>query len=319
VVMSAYLDRPMIDAADYIFFKKDGTFDAERTQRMLSMRLSQVPEAVLPGFYGSLPDGSVHTFSRGGSDVTGSIVARASGSDLYENWTDVSGLLTCDPRIVDNPRPIDSISYTELRELAYMGASVLHESAIFPVKKANIPINIRNTNAPQDAGTLILPDADCQTDRSITGIAGRKHFSLIRLEKEQMNETVGFAVNALQVLARYGVLVEHVPTGIDILSIVVSTQQLEEHREEVLEELKQVTQAETIAVNDEMALLAVVGRGMIKRHGVVGRIFNSLGEAGVNVEMIDQGSGELNVIIGVADADFETSVTALYQEFFGEE
>lgn len=316
MVMSAYLGVPMVDAADCIRFRDDGTFDSERTQNMLSARLANLPRAVVPGFYGSLPDGSIRTFSRGGSDISGAIVARASNSDLYENWTDVSGMLTCDPRIIRNPKPIDTISYAELRELAYMGATVMHESAVFPVKKAGIPINIRNTNAPDEPGTMILPDTGDQPTRSITGIAGRKQFSIIQLVKEQMNETVGFAMRTLQVLARYGMSAEHVPSGIDILSVVVSTQQLAAHRSELIEDLQRVTQAESVTITDNIALLTVVGRGMINTLGAAGRIFTTLGNASVNVKMIDQGSGELNLIIGIDEADFETAITALYNEFF---
>lgn len=316
VVMSAYLGIPMIDAAECIFFKYDGTLDAEFTQVVLSVRLKHTQRAVIPGFYGSFADGRIHTFTRGGSDITGAIVARATCSDLYENWTDVSGLLTCDPKIVENPKPIDIISYAELRELAYMGATVMHESAIFPVKKANIPISIRNTNAPDEPGTMILPANQCHTQRSITGISGRKNVSSIQLVKEQMNETSDFTIRVLQVLACYGINTEHIPTGIDIISLIVPTKALNAHRDEVLSDLKKVTQAESITVDDEIALLTVVGRGMINTLGAAGRIFTTLGRAHVNVKMIDQGSGELNLIIGIAESDFEKAVSALYQEFF---
>lgn len=318
MVMAAYLGVPMIDAAECIFFKNDGTLDAEFTQVVLSVRLKNTPRAVIPGFYGSFADGRVHTFSRGGSDITGAIVARATCSDLYENWTDVSGLLTCDPKIIPNPKPIDMISYAELRELAYMGATVMHESAIFPVKKANIPISIRNTNAPDEPGTMILPSQLCHTERSITGISGRKNVSSIQLVKEQMNETSDFTIRVLQVLACYDIMMEHIPTGIDILTVIVPTEALNAHREEVLSDLKKVTQAESITVDDKIALLTVVGRGMINSLGMAGRIFTTLGKANVNVKMIDQGSGELNLIIGIAEDDFENAVAALYREFFGE-
>lgn len=316
IVMAAYLGVPMIDAAECIFFRTDGTLDEEFTQVVLSVRLKNTPRAVIPGFYGSFADGRVHTFSRGGSDITGAIVARATHSDLYENWTDVSGLLTCDPKIVENPMPIDTISYAELRELAYMGATVMHESAIFPVKKDRIPINIRNTNAPDEPGTMIMHSSQCHTKRSITGISGRKNVSGIRLVKEQMNQISDFAIKVLQVLACYGIKTEHIPTGIDILSVIVPTEQLNDHRDEVLEALKCVTQAESIVVDDKMALLTVVGRGMINSLGAAGRIFTTLGNAHVNVKMIDQGSGELNLIIGIDEDDFEKAVSALYREFF---
>lgn len=316
IVMAAYLDRPMLDAAECIFFTEDGVFDAERTQEVLSKRLAELPSAVLPGFYGRNPDGSVRTFSRGGSDVTGAIVARASASDLYENWTDVSGMLSCDPRIVENPAPIDSISYAELRELAYMGASVLHESAIFPVKKAGIPINIRNTNAPLDPGTMIQPSAGYHANRPVTGIAGKKHFSTILVEKDQMNEMVGFAMKVLEIIARHGLLMEHMPSGIDTLSVVVSTDQLEPCRNAILHELQEALQPDSITIHDELALIAIVGRGMVRQRGSAARVFNTLSKARVNCNMIDQGSGELNIIVGVDVEDFEIAIEALYNEFF---
>jgi len=315
IVMSAYLGRPMIDAANCIFFDADGNFDAERTQDTLSQMLREIPEAVFPGFYGSMPDGSIRTFSRGGSDITGAIVARGSASDLYENWTDVSGLLSCDPRIVENPQVIDFISYAELRELAYMGASVLHESAIFPVKAAGIPINIRNTNAPQDPGTMIQPSAGYRQDRPVTGIAGRKHFSTILIEKDQMNETVGFGMHALEVLYHHGIQMEHIPTGIDTMSIVVPTHQLNPHRNEVLSLMRERLQA-NVTIHDEMSMIAVVGRGMVRQRGMAGRVFTALGNARVNVNLIDQGSGEFNIIIGVDTEDFEIAMQTLYNEFF---
>ena len=315
-LMAAHLGVPMVDAADCIFFSADGDFNGEATQAALSGRLRSLDRAVLPGFYGSLPDGRVRTFSRGGSDVSGAIVARASASDLYENWTDVSGLLCCDPRIVEDPAPIDRISYTELRELAYMGASVLHESAIFPVKAAGIPINIRNTNAPQDPGTMIQPRVDGDSARPVTGIAGRRGFSAILIEKDQMNETFGFAMGVLEVLCRHGVLMEHMPTGIDTLSVVVPTQQLDPCREAVLTELRARTRADSVTVRDDLAMIAVVGRGMVRHRGVAGRVFEALGRVGINVNMIDQGSDELNIIAGVDGADFEPAIRALYREFF---
>ncbi|MBQ8506231.1 MAG: aspartate kinase [Clostridia bacterium] len=317
VVMAAYLGVPMIDAADYIRFLENGMLDSETTQALLSARLKDTPCAVVPGFYGSMPDGRVRTFSRGGSDITGSIVARASASDLYENWTDVSGLMSCDPRVVENPAIIESISYAELRELAYMGASVMHESAIFPVKAAGIPINIRNTNSPADPGTMILPNSQSHGSRTITGIAGRKDFSSIMIYKDQMNECVGFSLHVLEILARHGIQMEHMPTGIDIMSVIVPAAKLAPCRDEVLKELQEATQADSITVNDHMALLTVVGHGMKNRLGAAGRVFTTLGRSGVNVEMIDQGSGELNLIIGIAADDLDKAIRTLYYEFFG--
>ena len=316
VVMAAYLDWPMIDSEDYILFREDGSFDAEATQEKLSIILENIPRAVFPGFYGGMPDGKVRTFSRGGSDISGAIVARASASDLYENWTDVSGLFSCDPRIVENPAPIDVISYAELRELAYMGASVLHESAIFPVKAAGIPVNIRNTNDPAAPGTMIQTNPKERGGRTITGIAGRGCFSSIMIEKDQMNETVGFAMRVLQVLARHSILVEHIPTGIDIMSVIVPSDQLGPKRDEVMAELWAETQADSIRLNENMALLTVVGQGMKNQLGAAGRVFSALGHAGINVNMIDQGSDELNLIIGIDAEDLNPAIRALYQEFF---
>ena len=316
VVMAAYLDWPMIDSEDYILFREDGSFDAEATQEKLSIILENIPRAVFPGFYGGMPDGKVRTVSRGGSDISGAIVARASASDLYENWTDVSGLFSCDPRIVENPAPIDVISYAELRELAYMGASVLHESAIFPVKAAGIPVNIRNTNDPAAPGTMIQTNPKERGGRTITGIAGRGCFSSIMIEKDQMNETVGFAMRVLQVLARHSILVEHIPTGIDIMSVIVPSDQLAPKRDEVMAELWAETQADSIRLNENMALLTVVGQGMKNQLGAAGRVFSALGRAGINVNMIDQGSDELNLIIGIDAEDLNPAIRALYQEFF---
>ena len=318
LLMADYLGAPMVDAAGCVLFDDQGRFMDEATYRALSARLKDVPRAVIPGFYGSLPDGSIHTFSRGGSDVTGAIVARATASRLYENWTDVSGLLSCDPHIVDNPEPIRSISYTELRELSYMGASVLHESAIFPVKSAGIPINIRNTNAPDDPGTMIQTTAGLRLyeDRPVTGIAGRKGFSTVLVEMDQMNETVGYARDVLDIFAKHGILMEHMPSGIDTLSVVVFTDQLEPYRNDIIVEIKRATHADAIYVSDKLSLIAVVGRGMVRQKGVAGRVFRALGEAKINVNMIDQGSSELNIIIGVDTADFEEAMRVLYREFF---
>ena len=319
LLMADYLGIPMVDAAGCVLFDEQGRFLDEATYRALSARLKDTPRAVIPGFYGSLPDGSIHTFSRGGSDVTGAIVARATASRLYENWTDVSGLLSCDPHIVEGPAPIRCISYTELRELSYMGASVLHESAIFPVKSAGIPINIRNTNAPDDPGTMIQTTAGLRLfDRPVTGIAGRKGFSTVLVEMDQMNETVGYARDVLDIFARHGILMEHMPSGIDTLSVVVPTAQLEPHRNEILVELKKNLHADAIYVSDKLSLIAVVGRGMVRQKGVAGRVFRALADAQINVNMIDQGSSEINIIIGVDTADFEDAMRALYQEFFSE-
>ncbi|MBU5625658.1 aspartate kinase [Oscillibacter sp. MSJ-2] len=314
-VMAAYLDVPFLDAAECVFFTAKGAFDAERTNSVLGAKLKELPRAVVPGFYGALPDGTIRTFSRGGSDITGAIVARASQSDVYENWTDVSGMLVTDPRIVPDPKPIGVITYTELRELAYMGASVLHEDAIFPVKTAGIPINIRNTNRPQDPGTLIVPQAQEQPEGSITGVAGRKGFTVLTVEKDQMNSEVGFGRKMLSALEECGVNFEHMPSGIDTLSVVMASAEFEPHRQEIVQKICSTVNPDAVSVEAAMAMIAVVGRGMVRQKGLAARLFTAIAEADVNLRMIDQGSSELNIIIGVDEADFEKAISAVYHAF----
>ena len=312
-IIAAYLGRPFIDAAEGIFFTEAGTLDEAKTFTTLGEKLKAQDYAVIPGFYGSLPDGSIKTFSRGGSDVTGSIVARAVNADIYENWTDVSGMLSADPRIVKNPRVIEHITYTELRELSYMGASVLHEDAVFPVRQAGIPINIRNTNRPEDSGTLIsasLPEG--VTRHIVTGIAGRKGFCSVRVEKSMMNGETGFGARLLQIFAQKGIPFEHCPTGIDTISVIVNGSAFESRREEILREIKTTLTPDFITIEKGLAAIAVVGAGMVNVKGVAAKIFTALAEAGINVRMIDQGSDELNIIVGVDDADYVNAVNALY-------
>ena len=271
---------------------------------------------MVPGFYGALPDGTIHTFSRGGSDVTGAIVARAVRADLYENWTDVSGMLMTDPRIVDHPLPIDYISYRELRELAYMGATVMHEDAVFPVRQVGIPIQIRNTNRPQDPGTRILPSLPSETGgKVVTGIAGSRGFSSILVEKAMMNAEIGFASKILQILADFDISIEHMPSGIDTLSVVVSTAQLAPHREAVLAAIREAVHPDHLSVEDNLAIIAVVGHGMVRTSGTAARVFTALALAPVNIRMIDQGSSELNIILGVAEEDYEQAVRCIYAAF----
>ena len=315
-IMAALLDRPFIDAADCVFFRADGSFDAARTDETLGAALADKAGAVVPGFYGANPDGSVRTFSRGGSDITGAIVARASGSSCYENWTDVSGILAADPRIVADALPIREITYRELREMAYMGASVLHEDAIYPARTAGIPIRIRNTNAPGDPGTVISREASGEHLPPVTGIAGKKDFSIIHIEKDQMNETPGFVSKVIEPFAARGISIEHLPTGIDSMCVVVPTAQIRDSRTELLCDIRDAVSPDVILVENDMALVAVVGRGMVRRKGVAARLFGALAQAGVNVRMIDQGSGELNIIVGVDTADYETAIRALYGAFF---
>ena len=313
--MAAYLGYEFIDAADVICFDADGSFLSEKTNQELAARLSKVSKAVIPGFYGSMPDGSVKTFSRGGSDITGSLVARAVHADLYENWTDVSGFLVADPRIVDNPEPIETITYRELRELSYMGASVLHEEAIFPVRKEGIPINIRNTNRPSDPGTMIVESTLKRPHYTITGIAGRKGFCAVNIEKAMMNAEIGFGRKVLDVFEKYGISFEHMPSGIDTMSIFVQQSLFEEHEQSVIAGIHRAVEPDHIELDSDLALIAVVGRGMKSARGTAGRIFSALAHARVNVKMIDQGSSELNIIIGVRNEDFETAVKAVYDIF----
>lgn len=315
ILMAQYLGYEFIDAAEVIFFDDNGVFDAEGTNKELGERLEHVERAVIPGFYGSTHSGVVKTFSRGGSDVTGSVVARAIHADMYENWTDVSGVLVADPRIVENPEVIETITYRELRELAYMGASVLHEDAIFPVRKEGIPINIRNTNRPEDKGTLIV-ESTCRKPRyTITGIAGKKGFCSINVEKAMMNSEVGFGRKVLQVFEDYGISFEHMPSGIDTMTIFVHQPEFEEYEQSVIAGIHRAVEPDFVEMESDLALIAVVGRGMKATRGTAGRIFSALAHARVNVKMIDQGSSELNVIIGVKNADFEDAIKAIYNMF----
>ena len=315
MILAKYLDFTFIDAKKVIFFKEDGTFDSEKTNDILRERLSKYQTAVIPGFYGSMPNGTIKTFSRGGSDITGSIVARAASATLYENWTDVSGFLMADPRIISNPKVIDTITYKELRELSYMGATVLHEDSIFPVRYSKIPINIRNTNKPEDRGTFIVPETDEMNDCIITGVAGRTGFSSITVEKDMMNSELGLGRRVLQVLEENGISFEHFPSGIDTMTVIVASKALSEKRGDVLAGICKNVNPENIFVEENLALLAVVGRGMVKAKGTAARVFVALANAGVNIRMIDQGSSELNIIVGVDANDYITALNAIYNEF----
>lgn len=315
MLLANYLGVKFIDAADVICFDESGNFAAEKTHEILAERLKNVDYAVIPGFYGAMPDGSVHTFSRGGSDITGSIVARAVRADVYENWTDVSGVMVTDPRIVKNPESIDTITYRELRELSYMGASVLHEDAIFPVRKVGIPINIRNTNAPEDPGTMIVESTCRQPKYTITGIAGKKGFCAINIEKDMMNTEVGFGRKVLQVFEEHGISFEHTPSGIDTYSVLVHQDEFVEKEQSVIADLHTYAQPDTIDLEGNLALIAVVGRGMKAKKGTSGLIFSALAHARINIKMIDQGSSEMNIIIGVRNEDFEAAIKAIYDIF----
>ena len=315
LIMAEYLGFPFIDSSEVIFFDENGNFEADVTDQVLSQRLSQTETAVIPGFYGAKHDGTIKTFSRGGSDVTGSVVARAIHADMYENWTDVSGVLVADPRIIKNPEVIETITYRELRELAYMGASVLHEDAIFPVRKEGIPINIRNTNQPEDNGTLIVESTCRKPNYTITGIAGKKGFCSINIEKAMMNAEVGFGRKVLEVFEKYGISFEHIPSGIDTMTVFVHQSEFEEFEQSVIAGIHRAVEPDFVEMESDLALVAVVGRGMKATRGTAGRIFSALAHSRVNVKMIDQGSSELNIIIGVKNSDFEEAIKAIYDIF----
>lgn len=315
IIMADYLGYEFLDAATVIFFDNEGNFLAEDTNAALSKRLKEMDRVVLPGFYGATREGVVKTFSRGGSDITGSILARAAGADLYENWTDVSGFLVADPRIVKDPQVINTITYKELRELAYMGASVLHEDAIFPVRKAGIPINIRNTNIPTDPGTMIVENTCKQSEYTITGVAGKKGFVSINIEKDQMNSEIGFGRRALEAFELSGISFEHMPSGIDTMSVFVHQPEFEGKEQQVLAAIHRLTDPDSIDIDSDVALIAVVGRSMKSNRGVAARIFAALAHNKINIKMIDQGSSELNIIIGVSNGDFENAIRSIYDVF----
>ena len=315
MIFAKYMGYPFIDAKKIIFFNEDGTFNAEKTNDIVREYLARYENAVIPGFYGSMPNGTIKTFTRGGSDITGSILARALSASLYENWTDVSGALMADPRIVEDPCPISLVTYKELREMSYMGATVLHEEAIFPVRCSKIPINIRNTNSPEDKGTYIVPTTDEPCPHVITGIAGKTGFSSITIEKDMMNSDLGFARKTLQVIEDNKIPFEHFPSGIDTMTVIVSTKALEKSRADVLAGICKNVNPDNIFVEDNLALVAVVGRGMVKAKGTASRVFTSLANANINIRMIDQGSSELSIIIGIDANDYVEAIKAIYAEF----
>ena len=319
MLLADYLGIPFVDAAEVICFNENGTLLMSETMQLLRDKLAEMPNAVIPGFYGAGPNGEIITFSRGGSDITGSLVSRAVRADIYENWTDVSGVLVADPRIVKDAAVINTITYEELRELSYMGATVLHEDAIFPVRAAGIPINIRNTNEPSAPGTLIVSgdsaDSDAMTGYTITGIAGKKGFCAINIQKAMMNAELGFCRKVLTVLEELGISFEHMPSGIDTMSIILSEDDLKGREKTVLSRIKKAVNPDICEVEHGISLLAVVGRGMRRTRGTAARIFAALAHARINVKMIDQGSSELNIIIGLLDGDFEEAVRRIYDMF----
>lgn len=316
MILAKYLGYAFIDAEDGIFFTENGELDTEKTNEELTKILKEHTHAVVPGFYGVMPNGTIKTFSRGGSDITGSIVARAISADIYENWTDVSGMLMADPRCVKNPKVINTITYRELRELSYMGATVMHEDAIFPVREKGIPINIRNTNRPEDAGTMIVSTVDSnKVDTVITGIAGKKGFSVIAIEKDMMNSEIGFGRKVLEVLENHKICFEHLPSGIDTMSVVVNDNDFLPVKDTVIADIQKKTKPDNITIYNGIALVAVVGRGMAGSKGTASRLFKAIANSDINIRMIDQGSSELNIIVGVAEEDYVATLEAIYNEF----
>ena len=316
LLLADYLGYDFVDAKDLIHFSYSGSIDMEKTEEAIQHILKQHPRVVVPGFYGSMPDGVIRVMSRGGSDITGSIIAKALNADVYENWTDVSGILMADPRIIDHPKWIDVITYNELRELSYMGANVLHEDAIFPVKEVNIPILIKNTNAPDDPGTMIVDKVE-NDDKSklITGISGKQDYTVFTIYRHNSSNEIGILRKALEVFEKYQVCVEHVPTGIDNFSIVVATSAIERYLYEVAAELKQACKTDSIKVTGNISLIAVVGRNMASQCGTSGRLFKTLGDNSINIRMIAQGSDEINIIVGIENEDFNQAIQVIYREF----
>lgn len=316
LILSNYLNIDFIDAADLIIFNEKGEFDPEATDKNVKAKLIGISRGIIPGFYGSTPKGEIKVFSRGGSDITGAIIARAINSELYENWTDVSGFLMADPKIVKNPKPIEKITYKELRELSYMGAPVLHEEAIFPVRKAGIPINIKNTNNPKDTGTLIINDLEPVSHfGTITGIAGKKDFTVISIEKTLMGSEKGFFRKLMSVLETNNVAIEHMPSSIDSISLIIANSELNSKLDRIIEEIRIYCNPDSIICYPNMALVAVVGRGMINTKGISAKIFTALANKGVNIRMITQGSSELNIIVGIENIDFKKAIAAIYDAF----
>ncbi|MEA4923437.1 MAG: aspartate kinase [Eubacteriaceae bacterium] len=314
-VIAAYVGYDFVDSADMVQFDAKGRFLEEETNRSIAEKLKDHKKAVIPGFYGAKPDGSIKTFSRGGSDITGAIVARALNADMYENWTDVSGFLMADPRIVDSPEPISTISYKELRELSYMGAGVLHEDAIYPARISGIPINIRNTNSPQDPGTIITSEPEENSAHVIKGIAGSKDFTVIAIYKNRMSTERGFVRRLAGILEDFDISIEHIPSGIDTVSVVIKNEDVDGRIDEIIDECKAQLHPDSIEVFEDIALIATVGCGMSMKPGVSAKLLKALADGNINIRMIDQGSSEMNIIVGVGNSDFNKSVKAIYSAF----
>lgn len=319
LLMADYLGCEFIDAKDVIFFNYDCTLDIQKTNKKLKEVTENCQKAIIPGFYGAYPDGSIKTFSRGGSDITGAVVARAVNADMYENWTDVSGFLVADPRIIKDPKQIKKITYQELRELSYMGASVLHDEAVFPVREAGIPINIKNTNEPENAGTIIIGNNEMEegyeNDYIITGIAGKKNFTIFYVYREHMANEVGIIKSALEVFSDRGISIDHIPSGIDSFSVVLPTESVEKFKHEIIEELRSKCKADVVKVHNNLSLITTVGINMASKPGISAKLFSALGKNNINIRMIDQGSSEINIIVGVENNDFEKAIKSIYDAF----
>ncbi|MBQ7434375.1 MAG: aspartate kinase [Oscillospiraceae bacterium] len=317
-LLAEYLGYRFVDAADCVFFGLDGQIDREKTYAAIGNALKEHERILIPGFYGKLPTGKIKVMSRGGSDISGALAAAAVNADVYENWTDVSGILMADPRIVENPAPISTITYAELQELAFMGASVLHEDSISPVKEKGIALNIRNTNRPQDPGTMIVEEVeeDGEQERFITGIAGRRNFTVLTIKKRPMNTNEALR-QALDILDRYHVAVEHITLGLDSFALVASTAALGDSVYDVIADMQKAIRPDDVNVKEGISLVATVGRKMTSRPGTSGRLFHALGKSGINIRTIAQGSDELSIIVGVENADFEKAIKVLYERFAG--
>lgn len=315
LLMAEYLGYHFVDAKDLIFYNHQGEIDFEKTQAAFDEIVKEHDRVLIPGFYGSRPSGEIKIMTRGGGDVSGAIVANIADAEVYENWTDVSGILMADPRIIDNPNEIKVISYTELRELSYMGASVLHEEAIFPVRDKDIPIQIRNTNDPQAEGTIISDNKHLECKQVVTGIAGKRDFSIITIKKRHMANEVGLIGKALKIFEDFNVSIEHIPSGIDSFSVVVETSNVRPFIHELVAKIKSVIKADEVNVTHEISLIATVGEGMKNSKGLSGRLFKALGEAGVNIALISQTNDEINIIVGVHNSDYDKTINTIYNEF----
>ncbi len=315
LILSEYLNMPVVDPKELIVIRSDGKIEEKETYEKISDILSVYETAVIPGFYGATKMGKIKTFSRGGSDISGAIIARGVNADLYENWTDVSGFMMADPRIVGKEKGIVELTFKELRELSYMGANVFHEEAIFPVYGSGISINIRNTNKAQDAGTIIVDERDIHKYGPVTGITAKKNFTVIAIEKTLMHKSKNFYSDVIGILNKHDVNFEHIPSSIDSLSVVISDEEISDKLDQLIEDIEMSLAPDNIQALPNMALVAVVGAGMVKTKGMAAKIFTALADAGVNIRMINQGSNELSIIIGVENEDVEEAIRGIFKAF----